>query len=87
MDDCHAVMKLVYPYLDGELGEEDRCRVHTHLLGCFGCQGTFEAERSFLHLFRAGMPVHPATLTARQIAAFVERRSSDPEPPIIDRSP
>lgn len=70
MDDCRAVMKLVYPYLDGELGEESRCRIHTHLLGCFKCQDAFDAERTFLHLFRANVLTQSAPFTVRPIQSL-----------------
>lgn len=86
MDGCRQIMDLVYPYLDGELVETDRCRIHTHLLACLTCQETFDAERSFLHLFRVGISPHPAPITPRQIVEIVERRSSDADPPIIDHS-
>lgn len=78
-------MRLVYPYLDGELGGDDRCRVHTHLPGCLTCQTAFDAERSFLLLFRVNTPTPPAPLTARQVSEFVRHSAPETEPPITDR--
>jgi predicted anti-sigma-YlaC factor YlaD len=88
MSDCDGVMRFLYPYLDGELAEGDRCRVHTHLLGCLTCQNAFNAERAFLHLLRTNTTSPTAPLTPRQIAEFVQSRSSsESEPPgAADRS-
>jgi predicted anti-sigma-YlaC factor YlaD len=76
MSDCDGVMRFLYPYLDGELEEGDRCRVHAHLLGCLTCQDAFNAERSFLHLLRINTASPPAPVTTRQITDSVQRRSS-----------
>lgn len=81
MDNCRGVVKLLYPYLDGELAEDDRCRVRTHLLGCLKCQTLFEAERSFLHLLRVNTTPSAAPFPADQITEFVRRKSSEPDPP------
>ena len=73
MSDCDGVMKFLYPYLDGELEEGDRCRVHAHLLACLACQDAFNTERSFLHLFRINTTSTQAPVTPRQITEFVRR--------------
>lgn len=81
MDKCRGVAKLLYPYLDGELAEDDRCRVRTHLLACLKCQTVFEAERSFLHLLRVNTTPSPAPFPADHFTEMVRQKSSELDPP------
>ena len=81
MSDCGRIFQLLYPYLDGELDEGDRCRVHAHLLECLTCQDAFNAERSFLHLLRINTSTEPAPITPKEIAKLAEKHSpSDADP-------
>ena len=54
-DDCQKAVRVVYQYLDGELGSE-RVDVEAHLRRCRGCSSAVEFERVFLLRVRAACP-------------------------------
>ena len=67
MYDCQTLMKLLYPYLDGELDIKESLRVQEHLQECPYCAEVFRQEREFLQDFKASalIPSAPAHLRER----------------------
>lgn len=49
---CSEAQRLLYDYLNGELGQLDLGRVDSHLKVCPSCQRAFEFERRFQSLVR-----------------------------------
>ncbi len=52
MDDCSSSIKLIYPYLDGELDTKGSAMVQAHIRECAPCREAFAAEQEFLELVR-----------------------------------
>jgi predicted anti-sigma-YlaC factor YlaD len=52
MDDCQSVIKLLYPYLDRELGSPEGVAIDRHLASCPACRTVFDSEREFLDLLK-----------------------------------
>lgn len=74
MYDCSTVMKLMHPYLDGELDVKESVLVDEHLQGCEYCREAYLAERAFLSLIRSAAVVQPApTYTAACLRAALDR--------------
>ncbi len=48
MLDCDQVVRQLWDYLDGALGEDQRALIVAHLEQCAGCTSHFEFERAFL---------------------------------------
>lgn len=46
--ECEAVVRRLWPYLDGALAGDDRERVAQHLEFCAGCASHFDFARAFL---------------------------------------
>jgi anti-sigma factor RsiW len=51
--DCHAAVRRLWDYLDGELGEADARAVDAHLAECDKCPPHFRFERAFLRAVRS----------------------------------
>jgi anti-sigma factor (TIGR02949 family) len=45
---CEEVVRLLWDYLDSELDDDRRLRVHEHLAECEHCAGQFTFEGAFL---------------------------------------
>jgi anti-sigma factor RsiW len=60
MYDCHTVLRLLYPYLDGELDIKESLRVQCHLEECYYCREVFKHEKEFLQALKASIFVPPA---------------------------
>jgi anti-sigma factor RsiW len=74
MYDCSTVMKLMHPYLDGELDVKESVLVDEHLQGCEYCREAYLAERAFLALVRSAAVIQPApTYTAACLRAALDR--------------
>jgi anti-sigma factor (TIGR02949 family) len=60
--DCHAAVRRLWDYLDGELGEADVRAVDAHLAECDKCPAHFRFERAFLTAVRRARrePTPPA---------------------------
>jgi anti-sigma factor (TIGR02949 family) len=74
--DCQAMILRLYHFLDGELTEDRRHTIMSHLEGCPSCFSAydFEAELRIVVRERAQARV-PESLMARiQVAIEVERR-------------
>ena len=57
--ECEAVVRRLWPYLDGALAESDHERVARHLEFCAGCASHFVFAQAFLDAVsraRAGAP-------------------------------
>jgi len=52
--DCRDISELLIPYLDGELGEEEREAVELHLSGCLHCRKELEALSTTQSKLRQG---------------------------------
>ena len=52
MNDCSNSIKLIYPYLDGELDTKGSALVQAHIRECVQCRETFADEQEFLELVR-----------------------------------
>ena len=82
--DCREVLGCAHAYLDGELDEEERIGMSTHLRSCEGCRRRVELERSLRDKVRLsladGQPTAPATLRARvrQALTRAERQRAGP---------
>jgi len=74
MYDCQTLMKLLYPYLDGELDIKESLRVQEHLQECPYCAEVFRQEKGFLQELKTSalIPSAPAHLQDRL------RRSTKP---------
>jgi mycothiol system anti-sigma-R factor len=81
MYDCNSILKLLYPYLDGELDVKECLRVQAHLKECHYCLKIFRQEQKFLQIIRGSfsVPKAPAELQEKIIKT---RRSSESWNPI-----
>ncbi len=80
---CHELHTQLTPFLDGELIDEARLTMESHLARCAQCRAQVEVERHNLLVIRQalqhGAPVAPAALRQRtlgQIRAHDTRRRS-----------
>lgn len=61
MSGCDAFRRLISPYLDGELVDEERADFEAHVGGCAACRKSLEDEREVVDaLQRGARPVPPA---------------------------
>lgn len=72
--ECEAVVRRLWPYLDGALADAERERVVQHLEFCAGCASHFDFARAFLDAVaraQAGAPEAELTeLRARVVGAL-----------------
>ncbi len=75
---CRDVIEEVYLYLDGELNEEDRHKVRTHLDECSPCLRQYGLEQSVKALVArcCGGDAAPAELRERVMIRLQEVRVS-----------
>ena len=57
MSSCKTIEPLVTPYVDGELGEDDRRTIDEHLRACPPCHSRVDAERAVHDLLQARQPL------------------------------
>jgi mycothiol system anti-sigma-R factor len=70
--ECEAVVRQLWPYLDGVVPEEERERIVAHLEACAACASHFEFAQAFLEAVAAA-PAHPQVderLRARVLSAL-----------------
>lgn len=70
--ECEAVVRQLWPYLDGAVSETQRERIVMHLEECTNCTSHFEFARAFLDAVAASrthMPVD-AALQSRVLSAL-----------------
>jgi anti-sigma factor (TIGR02949 family) len=65
--DCHAAMRRLWEYLDGELSEQTLEAIHAHLSTCADCYRHYDFEREFLAALEAvqAQDCAPSTLHSR----------------------
>jgi hypothetical protein len=56
---CDAVVRRMWPHLDGALSEGDRVLIVRHLETCGGCAAHFRFAQSFLDAVQAVKPDSP----------------------------
>ncbi len=69
---CEAVVRQLWPFLDGALPEDQRERIVAHLEECVACTSHFDFARAFLGAVAAARPHMPANelLHARVLSAL-----------------
>jgi mycothiol system anti-sigma-R factor len=74
------VRRLVFEFLDDELGQPQVAVITEHLTLCPPCAGYFAFERTFLAVLHRRIPVDqaPAELRDRIRAALDDRKRSGP---------
>lgn len=72
--ECEAVVRRLWPYIDGALADADRERVAHHLEFCAGCASHFDFARAFLDAVARAQAGAPAAeiepLRARVLEAL-----------------
>ncbi|GAC1647615.1 MAG: hypothetical protein NVS4B3_01950 [Gemmatimonadaceae bacterium] len=53
--ECEAVVRQLWPFLDGALPHEDHERVVAHLEACANCRSHFDFEQAFLDAVRSSV--------------------------------
>jgi len=76
---CEDTRSRLNAYSDGELPQELRRTVESHLAACRSCRELLEAMRGMDELFQGTLPVPPVPegLTERIMAGARERRSAE----------
>ena len=71
--ECEAVVRQLWPYLDGVMGEDQRERIVSHLEACANCASHFEFAQAFLDAVAAARPLMQPdqALRTRVIAALM----------------
>lgn len=64
--DCDDVLKQVWLFLDGELGEAEFEEIRVHITECGECGSRFEFQRRFLTLIEQKCQEGPLPDTLRQ---------------------
>ena len=80
-DECVAVVRQLWPYLDGALPLEWETRVVAHLESCVNCRSHFDFERAFLEAIGAAAavsydelePLRTRILGALAVEGFAQR--------------
>ena len=67
---CEAVVRQLWPYLDGALPESERERVVRHLEACAECRSHADFASAFLRAVRNAQPSPVAPLGRRVVAAL-----------------
>jgi anti-sigma factor RsiW len=85
---CPSMMKLMTPYLDGELDVKESLRVDAHLQECEECRETFLADKEFLTIVHDAGVVAPAPeFTTRCLRAALDREVRESAPRRRSRLP
>jgi anti-sigma factor (TIGR02949 family) len=72
--ECEAVVRRLWPYLDGTVPEHAREQVVRHLAQCAGCRSHFDYAEAFLQAVAATRaPENLNVLRGRVLAALVEQ--------------
>ena len=64
--DCSAAMRLLEPYLDGELDRADARELEAHIDGCAACQAALASLGRVRHAMRADVTRHVAPAALRE---------------------
>ena len=70
--ECEAIVRQLWPFVDGKLPDSDRERVTRHLEECAACLSHFDFARAFLDAVHAARPEakDDEALRARVLAAL-----------------
>jgi anti-sigma factor RsiW len=69
------IIRLIHPYLDGELDVKESIRVQAHLEECERCRLLYQDEKAFLDLLPSGLATRSAPrLARRHISDALSRR-------------
>ena len=73
--ECEAIVRRLWPFIDGMLPDSDRDRVTQHLEQCANCLSHFDFARSFLDAVHAARPAYEEdeALHARVLAALADQ--------------
>jgi anti-sigma factor (TIGR02949 family) len=71
--ECEAVVRQLWPFLDGAVSESQRERIVAHLEGCVNCTSHFDFAQAFLDAVAAARPHMPANdaLRMRVVSALM----------------
>jgi anti-sigma factor RsiW len=75
--ECEAVVRQLWPFVDGYLDDADRERITRHLEGCDACRSHFDYAAEFLGAVAAAQPdpeMDMAELEQRVIRALTGSR-------------
>jgi mycothiol system anti-sigma-R factor len=73
--DCNEALQELYVFLDGELTEERRSKIHRHLTDCSPCLGAFDFEAELkIVIARRCTDTPPPELRERIRQAILEGR-------------
>lgn len=72
--ECEAIVRRLWPHLDGALADTERNRVIKHLEECAACRSHYDFAESFLEAVRAAGPAADefSALRARVTQAVAE---------------
>jgi anti-sigma factor (TIGR02949 family) len=76
--ECEAIVRRLWPFVDGMLPDSDRERVTRHLEQCADCLSHFDFARSFLDAVHAARPADEddEALRGRVLAALTHQGMS-----------
>ena len=75
MSDCDGVRRLLAPFLDGELVDDERRLVEAHLASCEACRALLARESSLFSAVQGALPRHEASAELRErVGSFADRR-------------
>ena len=63
--ECEAVVRQLWPYLDGAVSESQRERIVMHLESCMDCTSHFDFAQAFLDAVAAARPHMPVNFALR----------------------
>ncbi|MBA3656542.1 MAG: zf-HC2 domain-containing protein [Gemmatimonadaceae bacterium] len=80
--ECEAVVRRLWPFLDGALPESEKARIIAHLEECSDCSSHFAFAQAFLEAVREAKPPvdEYAALRLRVIGALSAASLSGPTP-------
>lgn len=64
--DCSSALLRVFEYLDGEMGEQERAAIHTHLMECVDCLKQYRLDEMVKIVVRRSMVCESAPTHLRQ---------------------
>lgn len=80
-EECVAIVRQLWPYLDGALPDHLQERVVAHLQGCESCRSHFDFQREFLVAVRSAGALDGEfdRLRVRVLAALTANGFSEPD--------
>jgi len=71
---CNEIVRLLPPYLDGEMAGRTQVAVSEHLASCSACRAESEALRADLALLKSGTVPEPAAFIATRAMAEIRQK-------------